>query len=153
MALSKKPNDYLTSELLAKQTERNCDLESLLWDFARRNYSALDAKIVESFTNRIDELRFKIVEAYRSRTFDKRTFDVMVGPKGLIFDWSFLRTSLIMSRQPSLNQTSYQVSTSNRTWVTKLDPILLDQTERLGLQGRLSLLSFLCQLFSKKISV
>lgn len=85
MTLSKKTNDYLISELLAKKAERSCDLESLLWDFARCNYSALDAKVVEPFTNRIGELRFKIVEGFRSRTFDKRTFEVRVGPKDLIF--------------------------------------------------------------------
>lgn len=90
MALFKKPNDYLVSELLAKQAKRNCKLESLLWDFAERNYSALDSDLVESFKNRIGVLRYKILEAFKSPTFDIRTFDVLVGSKGLKFVEAFM---------------------------------------------------------------
>lgn len=85
MARPIKPNDYIISKLLAKQAESSHDLESLLWAFARQNYSVLDSDIVESFTNRIGELRYEIIEAYRSRTFDIRTFVLLVGSKGLGF--------------------------------------------------------------------
>lgn len=85
MALPKKPNDYLITELLARQAESSHHLESLLWAFARRNYSVLDSGIVESFTNRIGELRYEIIEAYRSHTFDIRTFVLLVSLKDLGF--------------------------------------------------------------------
>lgn len=85
MALSTKPNDYIVSQLLAKQAESDRDFESLLWVFARRDYSSLDSKVVEHFTVRIAELRYKTVEAYKSGMFDIRTFDVLVGSKGLRF--------------------------------------------------------------------
>ena len=85
MALSTRPNDYLISTLLAQQAESSHHLESLLWAFARRNYSVLDSGIIESFTNRIGELRYEIIEAYRSRTFDIKTFILLVCPIGLGF--------------------------------------------------------------------
>lgn len=90
MALFKKPNDYLVSELLAKQAKRDCNLEALLWDFAERNYSALNSDLVESFKNRIDVLRYRITEAFQLPTFDIRTFDVLVGSKGLMFVEAFM---------------------------------------------------------------
>lgn len=85
MALSKKPNDYVISKLLAKQAESDCDFESLLWAIARREYSVLDSGTIQSFTNRIGQLRYNIIEAYRSRTFDIKTFDISVGSKGSRF--------------------------------------------------------------------
>lgn len=72
MALLKKPNDYLVSNRLTKQTERNRNLESLLWDFARRNYSALNSGLVQPLQNRIGLLRYKITETYKSLTFAVR---------------------------------------------------------------------------------
>lgn len=91
MAPSKKPNDYLVSELLAKQANRDSGLEKLLWDIAQRNYSALNSGLVESFKSRIDELRHRIRGAYNSHKFNIRTFDVLVGSKCLGFCQAFLR--------------------------------------------------------------
>ena len=91
MAPSKKPNDYLVSELLAKQANRDCGLEKLLQDIAQRNYSALSSSLVEFFNSRINELRYRIRGAYSSRKFDIRTFDVLVGSKCLGFCKAFMR--------------------------------------------------------------
>lgn len=72
MALLKIPNDDLVSDRLTKQTERNRNLESLLWNFARRNYSALNSGLVQPIQNRIGLLRYKITETYKSLMFDVR---------------------------------------------------------------------------------
>ncbi|MCJ1467091.1 hypothetical protein MMC07_005713 [Pseudocyphellaria aurata] len=69
------PNDCWISTLLSKRAMRDSDLELLLWAFAGDN-SALDPDKVEAFTNRIDELRRKLLVAYLLGKYPIRIADV-----------------------------------------------------------------------------
>ncbi|MCJ1469501.1 hypothetical protein MMC07_008134 [Pseudocyphellaria aurata] len=69
------PNDSWISQLLASKAMQDSDLESLLWAFAG-DTSALDPDKVEAVTNRINELRRKILVAYQLGKFPIRIVDV-----------------------------------------------------------------------------